>query len=174
LGEAIIPKQDLDKFEDNLKKSFSKYLQVRKGKQDLTWEFLYLEDCELYCSVDMDEGNVIVVTVVLSDIEKSDINEINTYLKETEFYETWFATQQEDGLTQIIYAHSIPMEKVSEVKDIETEFSIVASNSNNFLTLNLQKTFGGSTSYISNIPWHKYFKHTIDEDLLNKLGIRKQ
>jgi hypothetical protein len=170
--EVIFPEHDLAAFEENLKKSFSKYLQVRKGGKDLSWEFLFLGACELSCFIDSDKGNVLVVTVVLSDIEESDVTEINTYLNEEESYETWFARAQEDGLTQIIYGRVIPLENLLEVEDIETEFSIAASHSNNFLTFNLQNTFGGTMSSISNIPWHEYFKHTLGEDFLNELGLR--
>jgi hypothetical protein len=164
--------QNIVKFEKSLQKSFSKHLQVRKGEKELTWEFLFRGACELSCFIDSDKGNVLVVTVVLSDIKESDITEINTYLNEEESYETWFARAQEDGLTQIIYGRIIPLEEVLEVEDIETEFSIAASYSNNFLTLNLQNTFGGTMSSISEIPWHEYFKHTFGEDFLNELGIK--
>ena len=170
--EENIPKNDLNSFEENLKKVFSKYLEVRKGERDHSWDFLYLGACELHCIIDPVKGNVLFVTVVLSDIEESDITEINTYLIEEESYENWFAREQEDGLTQIIYGRVVPLENLLEVADIETEFSIAASYSNNFLTLNLQKTFGGTTSSISSIPWHEYFKHTLGEDFLNELGIR--
>jgi hypothetical protein len=127
---------------------------------------------ELSCIIDTDKGNVLVSAVVLKDIEKSNTHEINTYLENEEIYETWFAVEQEDGLTQIIYVRVVPLEKLLEVVDIETEFSIAASNSNNFLTRNLQNTFGGKLSSISNIPWHEFFKHTFDDGFLNELGIK--
>ena len=170
--EAIIPEHDLDLFEENLKKVFPKYLEVRKGESDHRWDFLYLGSCELYCLIEPDKGNVLFVTVVLSNIEESDITEINTYLNENESYETWFAREQENGLTQIIYGRIVPLDNLLEIEDIETELSIAASYSNNFLTLNLQNTFGGTTSSISEIPWHKYFKHIFGEDFLNELGIK--
>jgi hypothetical protein len=145
---------------------------VRKGESDHRWDFLYLGSCELHCVIDPDKGNVLFVTVVLSNIEESDITEIQTYLNEEESYETWFAREQENGLTQIIYGRIVPLENLLEIEDIETELSIAASYSNNFLTLNLQNTFGGTTSSISEIPWHKYFKHIFGEDFLNELGIK--
>jgi hypothetical protein len=168
----ITPEHDLDLFEENLKKVFPKYLEVRKGESDHRWDFLYLGSCELHCVIDPDKGNVLFVTVVLSNIEESDITEIQTYLNEEESYETWFAREQENGLTQIIYGRIVPLENLLEIEDIETELSIAASYSNNFLTLNLQNTFGGTTSSISEIPWHKYFKHIFGEDFLNELGIK--
>ena len=170
--EAIIPEHDLDLFEENLKKVFPKYLEVRKGESDHRWDFLYLGSCELHCVIDPDKGNVLFVTVVLSDIEESDITELNSYLNEEESYENWFAREQENGLTQIIYGRIVPIENLLEIEDIETEFSIAASYSNNFLTVNLKNTFGGTMSSISNIPWHNYFKHTLGEDFLKELGIR--
>ena len=170
--EAIISEHDLDLFEENLKKVFPKYLEVRKGENVHSWDFSYLGSSELHCVIDPDKGHVLFVTVVLSNIEESDITEINTYLNENESYETWFAREQENGLTQIIYGRIVPLDNLLEIEDIETELSIAASYSNNFLTLNLQNTFGGTTSSISNIPWHEYFKHTLGEDFLNELGIR--